>query len=149
MSVGIEVGNFWYEVGRGDYFESFFSTVCFYLEDKKWGSKYPVLMRKLYLGPIDFKEAKYALAELLDVKEKFSCLKKDEHSIIWDIRDMSKKVPKWALNPNEKVLSLSNYFVTNDGCDLIARIIDALTEAIESKNKAMIKRLDDASTMYF
>ncbi|EHV5202079.1 hypothetical protein K0T49_001657, partial [Listeria monocytogenes] len=53
MSVGIKVDFLWFPIGSGDFLHSFFSTICVNLEDKKWGSKYPTLMKKLYSGRLN------------------------------------------------------------------------------------------------
>ena len=47
MSVGLMVGYNWWTVGEGSFFNSFFSTIYVQLENKDWGSKYPVIMNKL------------------------------------------------------------------------------------------------------
>ena len=39
MAVGLTVMFYWYHVGTGDFLHSFFSTIAFNLENKKWGSK--------------------------------------------------------------------------------------------------------------
>jgi len=41
MSVGFLVDCFFYEVGRGDFLHSFFSTISYQLEKEGWGTKYP------------------------------------------------------------------------------------------------------------
>lgn len=62
---------------------------------------------------------------------------KDTHPIIWDIRDLKLTPPEWAINPNEEVKTLKNYFVLFDGRDLIDILITALKKA-EDVNENLI-----------
>ena len=56
MSVGLMVGYNWWTVGEGSFFNSLFSTIYVQLENKDWGSKYPVIMNKLYFGDIPLED---------------------------------------------------------------------------------------------
>lgn len=53
MAVGFSVGFYWFQIGTGDFLHSFFSTVAFNLENKKWGSRFPIIMNKLYQGKLE------------------------------------------------------------------------------------------------
>ncbi|MEN2665794.1 Imm70 family immunity protein [Listeria aquatica] len=55
-NVGIKVDFLWFSIGDRDFLHSFFSTICINLEEEKWGSKYPIIMTKLYkaIRDIDF-----------------------------------------------------------------------------------------------
>ena len=46
----LRLNTYWYQVGNGDFMHAFFSTICYHLEGKHWGSKYPYLMNELYQG---------------------------------------------------------------------------------------------------
>ncbi|MCI9525271.1 MAG: hypothetical protein HFF01_09660 [Erysipelotrichaceae bacterium] len=126
MSVILKTGNYLYPIGSGDYLDSFFSTVAFYVENKKWGSKYPTIMKQLYYGELSYKDVDKAIHELQCIRDDLKKLNKKDHEIIWDARDLSLKVPEWAINHNEEVVTLANYFITNDGRDLIEVILSAL-----------------------
>ncbi len=52
MGIGLNVGDFYYEIGSGDFLHSFFSTISFHLEPEGWGTKYPYLMNELYQGSL-------------------------------------------------------------------------------------------------
>lgn len=69
MSVGIKVDFLWFPIGSGDFLHSFFSTICVNLEDKKWGSKYPTLMKKLYSGRLNTEDLEKAKKELMILKK--------------------------------------------------------------------------------
>ena len=53
MAVGFKVGFFWYQIGSGDFLHCFFSTVAVNLENGSWGSRFPLIMNKLYQGSLD------------------------------------------------------------------------------------------------
>ncbi|MBO0467044.1 hypothetical protein JZO73_05795 [Enterococcus plantarum] len=148
MSIGIDVGYSWYQIGRSDYFDSFFSTVAYYLENKKWGSVYPVIMNQMYTGDLSPEYVDKAIEELIDIKNKFSKLTKNGHPIIWDARDLSVETPEWAINPNEEVTTLSNYYIISDGRDLIEILITALRKSKDMNKNLIIKSLDSESTIY-
>jgi hypothetical protein len=133
MSIGIKVGHSWYELGRADYLDSFFSTIAFYLENGHWGSEFPTIMRQMYSGKLTFQEADKAIQELRAVRDTFEKLDKESHPIVWDARDLSAKTPEWAVNPNEEVTTLGNYYVVPDGRDFFEMMIMALEESADSK----------------
>lgn len=149
MSVGLKTGYSWYQVGRGDYLESFFSTVAYYLENKKWGSKYPIIMKQLYGGELSYKDVENAIDELKNIRESLKKLNKENNKIIWDARDLSIKVPEWAINPNNEVVSLANYYVTADGRDLIDVFLLALNDSKELNKDLVITSLSKDTTSYF
>lgn len=70
MSVGLMVGYNWWTVGEGSLLNAFFSTVYVQLENNDWGSKYPVIMNKLYWGEIPLEYLETGIAELLSIQEE-------------------------------------------------------------------------------
>lgn len=68
MAVGFNVGFFWYQIGSGSFLHSFFSTVAVNLENSNWGSRFPLIMNKLYQGSLESEYVNVALMEL-DMKE--------------------------------------------------------------------------------
>jgi 2,3-bisphosphoglycerate-dependent phosphoglycerate mutase len=62
------VVNIEYEIGTADFFHCFFSTICYHLENKKWGSKYPVTMNNLYEGKFKCQYISIAINELNSIK---------------------------------------------------------------------------------
>ena len=123
MTVGIKVGSITDEIGTGDFFHSFYSTVSGRLEGR-WGERFPSLMR-LYEGKLPCDQAPVALAELADIRSEFAAFSPDR--VIWDIEDRA-KVPPWGNEISADITSLANYFVTSTGRDLI----DVLQEALEA-----------------
>lgn len=63
MSVGLEAGEFYAEIGSASFLHAFFSTVSGNLE-QQWGQRFPVLMKQLYQGELPANNIGQALAEL-------------------------------------------------------------------------------------
>ena len=64
MAVGFKVKFYWYQIGHGDFLHSFFSTVAYNLENMKWGSRFPVIMKELYQGHLPKEHVDAAIGEL-------------------------------------------------------------------------------------
>ena len=138
MAVGFKVKYYWFHIGNGDFLHSFFSTIAYNLEDKKWGSKYPIIMNQLYSGELKYEQIHKALGELEDIRLRLSDLSPDR--VIWDIDDLSAQ-PPWGRNISDEIKDLSNYFVTSDGEDLISVLKRALNAGIDAKESVKISTL--------
>ena len=126
MSVGLKVGFFWYEIGTGDFLHSFFSTVSYHLENKEWGTVYPVLMEKLYRGSVDTGELEELKKELSDVEQRLRSIPPDR--VIWDIEDLSRQ-PPWGKEISDDIKDLSDYFITSNGGNIFDMFRDAVSTA--------------------
>lgn len=93
-----------------------FTTISYHLEPNGWGTKYPLLLNKLYNGKLKYKYIKDAIKEIDEIKESLKNYSPSQ--VIWDIEDIS-KTPPWGDNISDEITDLSNYFVTSDGEDLI------------------------------
>ena len=116
----------------------FFSTIAYNLEDKKWGSKDPIIMNQLYSGELKYEQIHKALDELEDIRLRLSDLSPDR--VIWDIDDLSAQ-PPWGRNISDEIKDLSNYFVTSDGEDLISVLNRALNAGLDTKESVKISTL--------
>lgn len=138
MAVGFKVKYYWYQIGNGEFMHSFFSTICYHLEEKQWGSKYPHLMNELYQGKLEKDSIDSGVAELESIKcelEKFP-----PSEVIWDIDDLDAK-PPWGDNISPAIKNLSTYFVTSDGENLILVLEKALNRAKDLKEDLHIESL--------
>ena len=135
MAVGFSVNFYWYQVGNGEFLNSFFSTIAYNLENGKWGSKFPIIMNELYQGEIKCDNLDLAIKELNEIT--ISLQKLPPQKVIWDIEDLSKQ-PPWGNNISEEITDLSNYFVTSEGEDLITLFRHALEKARELKTSLKI-----------
>ncbi|EAF5859314.1 hypothetical protein AL430_13215 [Listeria monocytogenes] len=138
MSVGIKVDFLWFPIGSDDFLHSFFSTICVNLEDKKWGSKYPTLMKKLYSGRLNTEDLEKAKKELNDIKEVLSNF--SPNKIVWDVEDLHKN-PPWGTNINSDIKNLSEYFVTSDGKNLMSTLHEAIDRALQENVNLEVKNL--------
>ena len=109
MTVGLRVDFLWYPIGTGDFFHSFFSTICYNLEHKIWGSKYPLIMNELYQGKVKCHDIKKIQKELFSIQKKLSKLPPEK--VVWDIED------------------LEDYFITSEGDNLIEIIHEAFVQS--------------------
>ena len=138
MAVGFRVSFFWYQIGTGDFLHSFFSTIAYNLEDGKWGTKYPFLMKELYSGILKEEHLNNAKDELEIITNELK--KISVGKAIWDIDDLSKPMP-WGNNISPDITDLSNYFVTSDGDDLITVLHHAMDKAVELKSDIIIESI--------
>lgn len=135
MSVGFRIDFLWYQIGHGYFLHSFFSTVCYRLEQGIWGNKFPYLMNDLYHDGLEWRNIQFARKELKSIQKALSKLPPSD--VIWDIDDLSKR-PPWENHISREITNLSNYFVTSDGRDLITVMFMALDDAEEIKQKIQI-----------
>ena len=126
--VGFAVKYYFYEIGSGDFLFSFFSTVAHNLEGRKWGSRFPVIMKKVYIGQAEVELIDRAIEELNTIKKELKDFSPDK--VVWDIEDMSAQ-PPWGDDISDDITDLSNYFVTSDGEDFITVFMNALLDAKE------------------
>lgn len=126
MAVGFKVKYFWYHIGSVEFLHSFFSTVCYNLEESKWGSRFPNIMSELYAGELKNENIDSAIRELNCIKAELKKISKDK--VIWDIEDLNKRTP-WGDNISDSITDLGNYFVTSDGDDFITLLSNALEKA--------------------
>lgn len=138
MAVGFNVGFFWYQIGSGDFLHCFFSTVAVNLEDSSWGSRFPIIMNKLYQGSLEYENVRMALEELRTIEDELKKLAPDK--VIWDIDDMT-KMPPWGKNISKDITDLSNYFVTSDGEDFLTLFKHALEKSLELRLPIEIESL--------
>ncbi|WP_088810836.1 MULTISPECIES: immunity 70 family protein [unclassified Listeria] len=138
MTVGIKVDFLWFPIGTGDFFHSFFSTICVNLENMNWGSEFPVVMKDVYAGYLSKEKIEIAQKELKEIKLRLSEISPEK--IIWDAEDLD-KIPPWGTHISKDITNLAQYFVTTDGKNLISVLEDAMEDAIKEDVDLEIKDL--------
>ncbi len=128
MAVGITVDFYWYQVGTGDFFHSFFSTVAYNLEENNWGSRFPIMMNEFYDGVLKNADISKALQEMDIIERELKSFSPDK--VVWDIEDLSQE-PPWGDDISPDITDLSNYFVTSDGENLITIMRHAFEKGLE------------------
>ena len=126
MAVGMRVGSNVWLIGSQDFLHSFFSTCAYRLERDGWGSRFPALQKDLYEGELQPGDVPSARAELATIQGELKELPPSE--VIWDIEELSTR-PPWGDDISPEITDLSNYFVTQDGRDLLGVFDEALAYA--------------------
>lgn len=127
MALSLITGKYNYVIGTGAFLHAFFSTIAYRLEDNNWGSKFPNLMIGLYNGVLQPNECAWVLDELRIIKEQLSQL--PPNKVVWDIDNLDLQ-PPWKDNIANTITNLSNYFITNDGKQLLEVLNKALNQSI-------------------
>lgn len=131
-TVGLKVDFLWYPIGTSDFVHAFFSTICFNLENKVWGSRFPRLMKDLYQGELSYENIDEAKEELKIIQEELKAYTLDK--VVWDLECLEKQ-PPWGDEISPEITDLSNYFVTCDGLDIFDELFKALQESqVEKQN---------------
>ncbi|HPA11503.1 MAG TPA: immunity 70 family protein [Treponemataceae bacterium] len=138
MAVGFKVRFYWFQVGTSSFLHSFFSTVCYNLEGKNWGSKYPCIMKELYQGELKYENIATALIELKDIKSGLSLLSPDK--VIWDIDNLELS-PPWGTDIAPTITDLGNYFITSEGEDFLSVFDSAMQKALKLKTELSITEI--------
>ena len=95
-------------------------------------------MKELYQGRLKNQDINEGMEELGRIKKE---LKKFPPSyVVWDAQDL-KLTPPWGNNISSDITDLSNYFVTNDGRDLISVLNEAMEDAKEIHSDIEIDKL--------
>ena len=115
-----------YNLGYESIVQSFFSTIAYHLENKKWGSVYPTIMNEFYKGKLEQHRIDYAIAEIKDIKKKLSKLKASD--IISDINNLDIKPPF----DNSIDIPIELFFCNHDGITMPDIILNVL-ETIRNK----------------
>ena len=126
MSVALNVEDRSWEVGSSQFLHAFFSTVAVRLEEGRWGSRFPTLMRELYSGSLPTGRAADALRELDEIQRGLFALPADQ--VVWDAEDRTAR-PPWGDQIAPTITNLGNYWWTSDGRDLFAVLREALVTA--------------------
>ena len=135
MGVGIKTGNMTTELGGSDFLHSFFSTISYHLEPNGWGTKYPVVLDRLYNEGIEVQQVPFAITEFKEIQQLLGALSPD--NVVWDIDDLNLS-PPWGCNISSSITNLSNYFVTSGGKNIFSVLFEMLEYAKEQGYPASI-----------
>lgn len=135
MTIGLQTGSIFFEVGAPSFMHCFFSTIAYNLENSEWGSKFPYLMNDFYhkeLLPENIEMAETELNIIYEALKSFP-----PNKVVWNIDDLSQS-PPWGENIADTITDLSNYFITSDGKDLFEVLTKALNIAKQINKKITI-----------
>ena len=123
VTLGLAVGDDHWSVGSPELLHAFFSTVSHRLESGGWGTRFPMLVGRLYDGELPVDAVETALSELALVRRELAWFAPAE--VVWDIDDLAAQ-PPWGGAIADSVPDLSRYFFTVDSRDLFDVLAAAL-----------------------
>ena len=126
MAVFFKVQRYLYSVGTGDFLFAFFSTVAVRLENGRWGSRFPAIMRELYQGELPVSHLEKAESELMRIQKLLQALPVTD--VVWDFHDQKKR-PIWEGIIDRDIRNLADFFITNSGADLFDNLFHAIRHA--------------------
>lgn len=136
MNVGFLVFADWFEFGYSETLYSWFSTICYKLEDKKWGSRFPIVMNNLYFDEeygVAYEQLEDFKKELETIKLEFSKLKQQD--AIWSFEDNILKVPIDMPNINYNANTLETFFVSKSAQKTIFDVLKTIIEDMQFYKK--------------
>lgn len=120
MTIALRHGTVITEIGIDVVLHSLLSTVAVHLEGGEWGSRFPLIMIKLYQDRLDALEADAALQELRQIQAGLARLEADK--VIWDFNDLSRQ-PPWGDAVAPRTTSMADYHTTNASRNLLDEML--------------------------
>jgi 2,3-bisphosphoglycerate-dependent phosphoglycerate mutase len=139
--VDLYVRNTILTLGQDYFVHSFFSTIAYQLEREGWGSRFPALMKELYMGRLAKERAPQARQELEQVHEELGRLPPEAR--VYAYEDPNKPTP-WAVPPEAK--TLADCFLSSNGVNVLDLLEEALDLSEEVGADVEIRPLDRAGT---
>lgn len=133
--LGFKVHFIWYPIGPPELLQSFFSTVAYHLEHRQWGSRFPAIMKELYSGKLAPENVDQAIAELTTIQEELKNLQPNQ--VIWDFNDLTAP-PVFGKYANKNAINLSDFYLNEDGRNLVSVFFSALEEVKSFQNELNI-----------
>lgn len=129
MGVNFLVEKKVFNVGSASFLHCFFSTISYNLEPEGWGSRFPMLIKHLYMGQLSNENLSGLRDELHIVRAELEKLPVSR--VIWDIEDPRKKIPGGPLAKSVK--TAADFFVTDVGTNLFDELEQAIDHAMKKK----------------
>ena len=114
-----------FNLGYEHMVQSFFSTIAYNLENKKWGSVYPAIMKEFYKGKLEPNRIDYAIAEIKDIKNKLSQL--NVSKMIYDFE----KLDQLPLIDPKLDIKIDDVYKNDNGermTDIILKVLTTLRD---------------------
>ncbi len=146
MTIAFRHGAVITEIGIDVVLHSLLSTVAVRLEGGEWGSRFPLIMIKLYQGRLDALDADSALRELRQIQAGLARLEADK--VIWDFNDLSRQ-PPWGDAVAPRIISMANYHTTNTGQCLLDEMFDCVRALQRTGGVLDIITLEGVGPFYY
>ena len=138
MEIGILHRNNIKYIGPVELLIAFFSTIWANLEVNGWGTRYPIIMNKLYQGELRSDDAEGALIELDQIRHQLSMAPPSQ--IVWDPDDVKKFAPK-GTSVSYAAPNITEAFLTPTNRKLFDTIKVALEELRDHGGAARIIKI--------
>jgi len=134
MTIAIKVYGSNVILGKWQFLEAFFSTICYRLEDNNWGTVYPIIMNEFSNGVLSAKNVEEGYKEIKDIEAKMEDMKATD--LIMDVGDL--KIEHKIENINE-IKCLKDCFVTIYGQSIFAIFDEYMKFAIDENVEVKIQ----------
>jgi len=138
MGVSVKVGSIATEVGASSFLNAFFSTVAVLLEDDQPGKRFPTISHDFYQGQVDAEQVAQAIDELKRIQAELA--KHPPTAVVWDREDRTLR-PPWGEKISSHITSMTNYFVTSSGRDLMGVLLEVFDHALKTKKAVEIAEI--------
>ena len=109
-----------FNLGTEEMVNDFFTNIAYHLENKKWGSVYPIIMNEFYKGKLEQSHIGVAIDEINDIKRKLKEI--DSSKIVCDQK--TKTITNLIYKKNYK--SLDDIFINVKGEKMTDQILMVL-----------------------
>jgi 2,3-bisphosphoglycerate-dependent phosphoglycerate mutase len=139
--VDLYVGNTMLTVGQDHFLHSFFSTIAYQVEREGWGSRFPALMKELYVGRLPRERVLQAREEVKQIREELGRLAPEARIYAYEKPDMA---TPWPIPPGAK--TLADCFLSSNGKNVLDVLERALDVSDEANAGVEIRPLDEPGT---
>ena len=139
--VDLYVRNTMLTVGQDDFLHSLFSTIAYQVEREGWGSRFPALMKELYMGRLPKERVPQARDELQQVRQELSKLPPEAR--VYNYDEPNQPTP-WPVPPG--ATTLADCFLSSNGKNVLDLLERALDVSEEVGADVEIRPFDKAGT---
>jgi hypothetical protein len=131
MSKLLRVGAETFDLGPPAIMEGLFATISYRLEPDGRGSRFPIVMNRLYAGRLGPADLSAACRELEEIETGLASLPSDR--AVWSFSDLRRRDDS-RLPVNHAARNVRDYFVAGDGRPLVTVLRDA-TRRSQDRNE--------------
>jgi 2,3-bisphosphoglycerate-dependent phosphoglycerate mutase len=126
MAKLLRVGDQSYGSACGPVVQGLFATITYRLEPNGRGSRFPLIMNRLYGGRLDPRDVPAALRELDEIEAGLNRLAPER--VVWSFTDL-RRLDDRGFPVNRGASNVSDYFVSTDGRPLLTSVREAVLRA--------------------
>jgi Immunity protein 70 len=127
--VAIRTGSVLTEVGAPAILHALCSSISANLEPAGWGSRFPMVLNRLYQGRLAASDCPAALLELRTIERELQAVPVSR--LVWD-HEKRRRAPSPHYRAAHGAQNIADYFVTVNGLNLLrAGLIESVESAVE------------------